>query len=130
MIKKAIVVIGKEQSGKSNTIRIFKELIKIPNSNQKFKYKDIDGYIYSQTIQEKGKGDICSLANKVSKHDNIILPSRPQDCKDSMIKLTDIIRILEMYEFNISFTTIAGDGQRKESYYKSKAKDILDLLEQ
>ncbi|RLA84869.1 MAG: hypothetical protein DRG78_00090 [Epsilonproteobacteria bacterium] len=132
-IKRAVIVIGEEASGKTKTINLLKEQILEINTNQQI-YTTIDNdelYIYSQTMQEKGDHDTSRLENRLNvyyTYKYVILPSRPLHDNDTDLCLMDIIKTLEKYEYNISYVTINGDGQRNYGYYVNKAEDIFDLI--
>lgn len=93
--KKAFVLIGSHHYGKSMTINyFFKKLVKISKKAHIFYIEERIGYIYSQSLEEKGIQDVEEVVESKSNYDMLVFAARPKDDESSLasVLITDLRR--------------------------------------
>jgi hypothetical protein len=123
MKKTAIVVVGEHHAGKSRTInQHLKPKLGVRLRGHKFTYNDCEGYILSQTREERE--DFVNDISKYSKYDILVLATRPKSEKNSL--LVDTESKLKNMGFKVNFVQIIKD--KDESFYKNKASEIMATI--
>jgi GTPase SAR1 family protein len=129
-MKKAVIVVGSHHVGKSTTInqyfkgKIFKGKIELSKRKRKFLVNGCEGYILSQSLEEKGLDEVASTVEKYGNYEKLIFSARPENEILSYYK--DLKKQLEKKKFVVETVEIIGD--QKESYYKEKAEEIYRKL--
>jgi hypothetical protein len=152
----AVIVVGDHYTGKSRTINTLKlKLDRFDKSmpHQKMTVKEnyfmvddgkdegtyITGWIYSQSLQEKGWEELSSVSSKINDggYDILVLASRHEDDPDGyFLRLTDVIDFLNRRGFKVYVTTIiehkndtdALYGISDTEYYQQKASEIYEYI--
>ena len=123
MGKIAIVVVGEHNAGKSKTInKYLKKMLNIGERVHKFTYEQCEGYILSQTREERQ--DFENNISRYAKYDILILAARPESENNSLFKDTE--SKLKSMNYQISVVEIIKD--QTEQFYKNKANDIFSLV--
>lgn len=124
-MKIAVIVVGSHFSGKSRTInKDLKPLLGISERQHIFHRKGKDGYVLSQSFGEAGS-DPKGKIYRVSHYDLLVLADRP--ATEPVSCLIEIEKILDKYKFKHHRVFI--NASSSDSYYKSKAKEILRHLD-
>ena len=113
-MKKAAIVVGKRNAGKSTTIRHFKAMVTMETSH-KFTLNGKRGYILACSFEEVGR-DIESTVKKYSGYDFLVFA-----CQGPM--LSDVHNALKEASFSVRDVAIKTPSEASE-----KATDILNFF--
>ena len=121
MKKKAIIVVGEHHAGKSETInKYLKHELSNGESDRsrkhKFKVKDCEGYILSQTLEERG--DPVENLKKYKDKDFIVLPTRPESESGSLFQ--EVYDKLKEWGFDV----VVYEKKKGKDDHKKIASDI------
>ncbi|TMO88061.1 hypothetical protein [Pseudoalteromonas ruthenica] len=123
-MKKAVIVVGSHFAGKSKTINVHvKKKLKIKPQAHKFNLKGKDGYILSQSFEEAER-DVSYVIKKYGHYDLLVLAARP--AHETPSDLNKAIKQLTAKGFKVY--TVPVNAEQKESYYSSKADDVIKKL--
>jgi ABC-type polar amino acid transport system ATPase subunit len=115
-MKKAVIVVGKANAGKSTTIKEFKILVKIDRFAHEFTLNKKRGYVLSTSFEESPKRDIEATVKKLSGYDFLVFASQGP-------KLTAIHKVLKKTKFVVHDLNVTSFREAPE-----KAREILAIL--
>ena len=124
MKKLAMIVVGPHYAGKSKTInKYLKPKLSIRENQHKFNIGDCDGFILSQSLEER-KAFIEDL-DRYKDYDILVLPTRPKTEPNSLFhavheKLTGFGFDIVVYEI---------EKNQSESYYQERANGIYEKIQ-
>jgi hypothetical protein len=117
MMKKAAIVVGEPNTGKSTTIREFKGMVKMQTFHI-FTLIGERGYILSTSFEEVGR-DVASAVEKLSGYYFLVLACQGQQLKEAK-------RALRMASFSVGEVhTVLGEPIKEA---RKQAKSVLKFL--
>lgn len=131
-MKKAIIVVGSHEAGKSRTINeYFKPLIGLSGRQRNFylgrvlsqSLEEREGHLLSQSLEEKGIKSVKEFIKKYADFKYLVCTARPEGETPSLYKI--LKAELEKVGFSVSTVFIYSD----KSLYKNKAKEIYNHLQ-
>ena len=126
-MKKAVIVVGPHFSGKSKTInKHFKHRVGLTEEKRKFTLKGKDGYVLSQSAEEKRLSNLQDFLKRYLKYHWLVLAARPEEKDESHYK--SILAILKRNGFSVE--TVIVEKDQPESYYVGRGKSIFSHLTQ
>lgn len=132
-MKKAVIVVGSHCVGKSKTInKFFKPMVGLSGRQQIFpkgrvmsqSLEERNGRVLSQSLEERDFRDVKYFVKKYANLKYFVCAARPDGENPSLYKA--LKTELENNGFRVD--TVYIIGEQKDSFYKEKAKNILDFL--
>lgn len=119
-MKKAVIVVGKQNSGKSGTIRHFKKLVKM-ESQHRFTLKGKRGFILSTSFDE-AKRPVEATIRRLSGYDFLVIASQGP----TLARIHAALKKASFSVKDVSVHRFQGLNRAQiESKAKEKAKEIF-----
>ena len=125
-MKKAVIVVGKQNSGKSGAIRHFKKLVKMEGRN-KFTLRGKRGFILSTSFDEVGekKRPIEATIKRLSFYDFLVFACQGP----TLARIHAALKKASFSVKGVSVNRIQGLNQVQiEAKSKGKAKEIFNYF--
>ena len=124
MKKLAIIVVGEHYAGKSKTInRYLKPKLSIRENQHKFSIGDCNGFILSQTLEERNS--FFENLERYKENDILVLPTRPEKEPNSLFQAVKE----KLKEFGFDIVVYEIKKNQENSYYQERAKEIYDEIQ-